>query len=149
MDIVNDIKFINFFPAQVVAGSLVVGTPVDISQYGSPAVNVNVGVPGITLSAVNRFDLILEHAPDSDGVPGVWEFVPDEYLFGQESEVNSGVWASLIDNAQGSKVYLVQYRGSNAWLRLSVEGVGTHSTGTAFAGDMALGGNFRLPVSND
>lgn len=98
---------------------------------------VQLGVEGITLSAANRVDVIVEHS-DAPG-SGFAAVAADDLVLpvvrpaALTAPSAAGVVAVLDDNAELPDSLVFGYVGSKRYVRVTLDFVGTHATGTPTA----------------
>lgn len=98
---------------------------------------VQLGVEGITLSAANRVDVIVEHS-DAAG-SGFSAVAADDVVLpavrpaALTTPTSAGVVAVLDDNAELPDNLVIGYVGSRRYVRVTLDFVGAHATGTPTA----------------
>lgn len=122
--------------------------PITIDRAGFDALTfmLMIGVGGITFTATNRIDFIMEHSDDGAtwlpvGASGVLGAVPDA----------SGIVLSQRAAHPAATVhrfgYTDGYQGEKRYVRLRADFNGTHGTGTPIAALAVLGNSRSAPVA--
>lgn len=138
MTIRTDLYFNNkilqtFDPAVVTADQNT--TAVDTAGYGDLLAMVNVGESGDTLSGTVYILLELEHSDDNVTFTDCADADLTNYVTG----LNTGTFARIDAAAEDDLAYFVGYKGNKQYVRVVINMVGTHSTGTPIAVTMVRG----------
>jgi len=115
------------------------GTGVDLQGYEGALAVVTVGAEGLALSASIYFQISLEHSDDDSTYT---DCAQADIVDGTITA--GGIWLILDGTAGGNpdsagSVHQVGYVGGKRYVRLVLAKAGTHSTGTAIAGDIIRG----------
>ncbi len=119
------------------------GVTVDRLGYGSVTFAMQVGVGGITFTATNRIDALLEHSEDGT----TWEPVPADQVVGVPNMGDDGIVRSFRTAHAAPSVTRFGYIGDNRYSRLSADFNGTHGTGTGLSAVAILGRPSQSPVA--
>lgn len=119
------------------------GLSIDRLGYGSVTFAMQVGVGGITFTASNRIDALLEHSEDGTA----WTPVPADQIVGLTALADDGIVRSFRSAHAAPSVTRFGYIGDNRYTRLSADFSGTHGTGTAIAAVAILGRPSQAPVA--
>lgn len=119
------------------------GLTVDRLGYGSVTFAMQVGVGGITFTATNRIDALLEHSEDGT----TWTPVPAAQVVGAPTMADDGIVRSFRAAHAAPSVTRFGYIGDNRYSRLSADFNGTHGTGTGISAMAILGRPSQAPVT--
>lgn len=120
-----------------------VGQIVDRLGFGSVTFALQVGVGGITFTATNRIDALLEHSEDGDA----WSPVPAAQVVGQIGLADDGIVRSFRSAHAAPSVTRFGYIGDNRFTRLTADFNGTHGTATPVSAVAILGRPAQAPVT--
>lgn len=114
---------LTFGPVSLTAD--VTGATVDLAGFESAAIELQVGIGGITFTNVNKIAFVAEHSDDGS----VWAQVADKDINGKTG-ITGGILLSLEAAHAAPVVYKYGYHGGKRYLRVSPDFSGTHGTGT-------------------
>lgn len=103
-------------------------TAVDSQGFSSVTHVVNVGAPGITFSASNKVELILEDSDDNSTFSAV---TANTSVTGGTVD-GSGIFQLIDADGDCNAVYAIGYVGGKRYSRVKIDFSGTHGTGTIF-----------------
>jgi hypothetical protein len=115
---------------------------IDLQGYRSAMILLLVGAGGITFDASNRIEFVMSDSDDDS----TYEAVTDADVDSADAVGAGGVVKALTAAHASSSQYRVGYRGGKRYVRLDIEFVGTHGTGTAIAVQVLKGDANMLPV---
>jgi hypothetical protein len=122
------------------------GVTVDRLGYESLTFLLNLGVGGITFTATNRIDFIMEHSDDGT----TWEVVDPTNVTGA-TVASNGIVKSQRTAHAAADVYRFGYidgkNGEKRYVRLTADFNGTHGTGTPLGVVAVLGRGNSRPVA--
>lgn len=116
-------------------------TGIDTNGFNGAAQVFSIGVPGITLDAVNKIEVFLE---DSDVLGS--GYARTRLHTGQVVGGADGLFAQYIANAAASSNARTGYTGNKQFVRTAVVHSGTHGTGTPYSVTSILGDAEVAPV---
>lgn len=106
------------------------GSGIDTVGYQSLMFIVNCGAEGVTLDASTNYILFEVEESDTSASSGFTD-VADADLTNVDAGLNTGTFKKLDDDADAPGMFFVGYKGNKRWVRVVVNFVGTHGTGTA------------------
>ncbi|MGO4389443.1 hypothetical protein AB4Y85_18090 [Microvirga sp. 2YAF29] len=122
------------------------GVTVDRLSYESVTFLINLGVGGISFTATNRIDFIMEHSDDGT----TWEAVDASNVTGVEG-VTGGIIHSQRSAHPKPDVYRFGYidgtNGEKRYVRVRADFNGTHGTGTPFSVTALTGKGRYRPIT--
>ena len=136
LDGYSNFGFYQTLTPQDLATAAVEGTTVDVRNYKTATLVVNIGActSAGAMSADNRYQLMLEHGESNTAGTVVWsECYPSEMLHSvvgdrtAYSALNSGIFQSIASYTDASALYYVGYRGRKRWLRCRISQAGAPS----------------------
>lgn len=152
-DLLNNVKVVNAMTAAVVTADAD-GLDIDLQDYDSAFITVNVGGSGDTIDGSNFIELVLQVAPD-DGSGSADTYVDvtsANDILGQSQSISAaGVFALINASTEDEVTYTIGYRGSTGrerFIRIQVDVTGTHTNGTPIGATAILGHPRRAPVTN-
>ena len=119
------------------------GIGVDLRDFDGNLIVASVGVEGITLSGANRIELKVEESDDNTTFTAV---ANSDLLGFVAGGVATGTFAIVDDNAEAPAIYSAQYIGAKQYIRVVLDIVGTHATGTPIAANVHRGFPHMAPV---
>ena len=119
------------------------GQTIDRLGFGSVTFALQVGVGGITFTASNRIDALLEHSEDGT----TWTPVRAAQIVGPTGLTDDGIVRSFRAAHAAPSVTRFGYIGDNRYSRLSADFSGTHGTGTGLSAVAILGRPAQAPVA--
>ena len=142
LDGYSNFGFFQTLTPQDLTTSAVSGTGIDVRNYQTATLVVNIGActSAGALSDVDRYQLMIEHGEsDTDGSVYWSECYPSQMLHSvvgdhtSYSALNSGIFQSIASVTDASALYYVGYRGPKRWLRCRISLVGAPSIFSASA----------------
>lgn len=119
------------------------GSWVDLRDFDGNFITASIGAGGITFDTNNRIEVAIQESDDAS-TPNA---VADADLLGAVTGgVATGTIAIVNAPAAASKVYSCQYRGVKRYVRVVLDFVGTHGTGTPTSGNVHRGFPHNAPV---
>ena len=143
-DLKNNIELVESLNAIVKAADTNC-TGIDTQGFNSSMVIVNVGAPGITFSATDKVDIILEDSSDNSTFTAVTD---NNYVTGGTVD-SSGIFQVVDADGETGKTYGIGYVGGKRYIRAVIDIVGTHSTGTIYGAVVVKGTPISAPVTSD
>ena len=135
--------FVSLLPPLTRSASAV-SNSLDVSNYDSVTLLVNVGATGDTFSATNRVEASVQESDDNT----TWTPVADSDLVKAVSGGQAtGTFMLLTANPAAGTVYPTGYRGNKRYVRVALNNYGTTSNGTPMD-VLALGGRPRYAPVN-
>jgi hypothetical protein len=98
---------------------------VDLLGFRGAMILLYIGIGGITFSAVNKIDFVLEHSTDNVS----WAAVAQGDVAGV-TVAAGGIIRSLSAAKAAADIQEVSYIGGRRFIRLTADFSGTHGTGT-------------------
>lgn len=112
--------------APAVRNSDTLSAKVDMQDYSDLLLIADVGASGDTWSGTNKIEFEVQDSDDDT----TYTAVADAYISNPLSGSNTGTFAKLTANSQGSATYIGAYRGGKRYVKVNVNFSGTHSTGS-------------------
>jgi hypothetical protein len=132
----SNFGFFQTLTPQDLGTAAVEGTAIDVRNYQTATLVVNVGActSAGAMSTDNRYQLMLEHGEsDTEGSVYWSECYPSQMLHSvvgdhtAYSALNSGIFQSIASTTDASALYYVGYRGPKRWIRCRISQVGAPS----------------------
>ena len=116
---------------------------IDLQDYNSAEILLNVGVGGITFSGTNKIEFKLTHSDDDDTYTDV---TTDDML--GVTIASDGIIKALTSAHAASAVYRFGYKGDKRYLKLLADFSGTHGTATPIAATVIAGHGYSGPQAD-
>lgn len=115
---------------------------VDLTEFDSALIAIEVGVGGITFSGTNKVEFVLTHSDDDS----TYSNVTDADMQGVTG-ITGGIIKSLIAAHATADVSVFGYIGEKRYLKLLADFSGTHGTGTPLSALVLKGEAHLEPVN--
>lgn len=116
---------------------------IDLQGYNSAEVVLTIGAGGIVFADDKRIDFVLLHS--DDGV--AFDVVTDNDMLGAV-DVDQGIFKSLHAAHAAPASYRFGYKGGRRYLKVAIDFVGAHATGTPIAVLVVKGDGFNQPEAD-
>jgi hypothetical protein len=113
---------------------------IDLLDYGSATLLIQVGIGGITFTGTNKIELVLTHGSAADGSDQV--AVTDNDVIKDAlapASISNGIIRSLIVAHAAADIQKLGYIGGKRYIKLLADFSGTHGTGTGIAATCVRG----------
>lgn len=104
------------------------GASVDLLGFESAAIEIQVGIGGITFTGVNKIDFVAEHSDNGTA----WSQLVDADVQGKTG-ITGGIILSLQTAHAAGAAYKFGYIGGKRYVRVSPDFSGTHGVATPMA----------------
>lgn len=141
-DMISDLGFEILLPSASYGAD---NTPaaVDISDFASAVLAIEVGVGGITFTTGNKVEFKLTHSKDDE----TYDPVTVDDLLGIDSVGTGGIVLALTAAHAAASVLTFGYRGGRRYLKLLADFSGTHATATPMSALVICGDPHQSPVT--
>ncbi|SDC30800.1 hypothetical protein SAMN05444678_102260 [Sphingomonas sp. YR710] len=132
----------SIFPIAALAAATLAAdnTPaaVDLRDYGSATLLLNIGVGGITFSGTNKIEFVLTHSDDDTTYTNVTDddVIKDSLA---PTTIANGIIRSLVAAHASPTLQKLGYVGGKHYLKLLADFSGTHGTGTPMSATVVRG----------
>lgn len=102
---------------------------IDLRDYHSATLLIEVGVGGITFSGTNKIEFVLTHSDDDSTYANVTDddLIKDSFA---PATITDGIVRSLVAAHAAATLQKLGYIGGKRYLKLLADFSGTHGTGT-------------------
>jgi len=111
---------------------------IDLQGFSSAALNLSIGIGGITFDSTNKIEFVLTHSDDNS----TYTAVTDADMQGVTG-ITTGIIKSLVAAHAAAAVYEFGYIGQKRYLKLLADFSGTHGTGTPLSA-VVIKGNAEI-----
>ncbi|MCP4545943.1 MAG: hypothetical protein GY835_05695 [bacterium] len=125
-DVLQDVKFDNVLPPEVLNAGSQVTASVDMAQFDRAFFRLSIGAAGETFSGSRYFTAALEESDDNT----TFTHCADALMRIEGGLPISGYFAKIDSPGEAGTQILVEYLGSKRYVRVNVTGIGTHTNGT-------------------
>lgn len=137
-DLVNQVSVVNALTSATVHAATQNGTAVNTSGFEAVAFAVFVGAPGDTLSGTNKYEIDVQESQDGTNFTAAAD-INVQYAVGTANGAANNGAGALLTSGTVAQVIQIGYLGIAPFVRVSVTGSGTLTTGTSFSAVAVLG----------